>query len=208
MLPVAALLPVLAPDVTAFLYGWNGEYETARAFAPPLALFGAALPFFTLHYVMLRGFYALEQTRRVFFIQCGVSLTNVVVATALVHARPPSETASMLVLGYLASYVVGSAVSYVVLARTVGGLETRALAAFLARMGIVLALAAGAAALVTWALAGLGETPPPLVALARGAVAGLSGGAVVLVGAHLLRVTEVTSLLDTVAGRLRGGRDS
>ena len=204
VLPIAVLLPVLADDVSAFLFGWGDEQDAVR-FGPTLALFGPALIFFTVHYVMLRGFYALEQTRRVFFIQCGVSLTNVVVATALVHATPPADTAPMLVVGYLVSYAVGAALSYAVLRRTVGGLDTAALVRFLVRMALVLALAVGVALLVTRALSGLGDSPPPLVALGRGAAAGLAGGAVVLVGARLLRVREVTSVLDTVAGRLRRG---
>jgi putative peptidoglycan lipid II flippase len=207
VLPVAVLIPVLAGDVTAFMFSWGGQ-EDADRFAPTLALFGPALVFFTVHYVMLRGFYAMEQTRRVFFIQCGVSLTNVLVATALVRSRPPEDTAPMLVVGYLASYVVGAAVSYAVLRRTVGGLGTAALLGFLVRMGLVLAVAVGAALLVRWALSGLGDTPPPLVALGRGALTGLTGGAMVLLGARLLHVREVTSLLDTVARRLRRGRDS
>ncbi|CAA9389636.1 MAG: Proposed peptidoglycan lipid II flippase MurJ [uncultured Nocardioides sp.] len=209
VLPIAVILPVLAPDITAVLYNHGGDGEVkARAFAPALAVFGAALPFFTVHYVMLRGFYALEQTRKVFVIQCGLSLTNVVVATVLVQARPPVETAPMLALGYLVSYAVGAVVSYLVLRRTVGGLDTRGLLRFLARMAVALAAGAAAAVLVVWALAGLGETLPPLVALARGAVAGLTGAAVVVATARLLHVEEVTSLLDTVAGRLQRRRGS
>ena len=205
VLPVAVLLPVLAGDVTAFMFGWGDGDAAARAFAPTLALFGPALDFFTVHYFMLRGFYAMEQTRRVFLIQCVVSLTNVVVATALVHSRPPEDTAPMLVVGYLVSYVVGAGVSYVVLRRTVGDLQTRALVRFLVRMAVVLVAAVAAAYLVTRALSGLGDTPPPLVALGRGALAGVTGGLVVLLGARLLQVREVTSLVDTVAGRLRRG---
>jgi len=96
-------------------------------------------------------------------------------------------------------------VSFVVLRRTVGGLETPQLVRFLVRMAVLL-LAAGAAAwLVELALAGLGERPGPLVALLRGGLSALAGGFVVLAGAHLLHVREVTTLVDTVAGRLRRG---
>ena len=35
-------------------------------FAPSLALFALGLVLFTAHYLVLRGFYALEQNRRVF----------------------------------------------------------------------------------------------------------------------------------------------
>jgi putative peptidoglycan lipid II flippase len=72
-------------------------------------------------------------------------------------------------------------------------------------MALVL-VAAGAA---TWAvelsMSGLGERPAPPVALLRGGLSAAAGGAVLLAGARLLRVREVTTLVDTVAARLRRG---
>jgi putative peptidoglycan lipid II flippase len=205
VLPFAVLLPVVAGDVAGFAFGWAGGEDTAASFAPTLALFGPALAFFTVHYFMLRGFYAMEMTRLVFFIQLAVSGTNVLVATLLVPSRPPEETAPMLVVAYLSSYAVGAVVSFVLLRRTVGGLETPQLLRFLARMSIVLAAAVAAAWSVELALAGLGERPGPLVGLVRGGASALAGLLVVLGGARLLRVREVTTLVDTVAARLRRG---
>jgi putative peptidoglycan lipid II flippase len=205
VLPFAVVLPIVAGDVAGFAFGWAGGEDTAASFAPTLALFGPALVFFTVHYFMLRGFYAMEMTRLVFFIQLAVSATNIVVATALVPRRPPEETAPMLVVAYLASYAVGAGVSFVLLRRTVGGLQTPQLVRFLVRMLLVLAAAGAAAALVEWGLSGLGERPGPLLALLRGGLSGLAGALVLLVGARVLRVTEVTSLVDTVAARLRRG---
>ena len=205
ILPFAVILPIVAGDVAAAAFGWGGGEETAATFAPTLALFGPALVFFTIHYFMLRGFYAMEMTRLVFFIQLAVSLTNVVVATALVPSRPPEETAPMLVVAYLSSYVVGSCVSFLVLQRTVGGLGAPELVRFLVRMAIVLAAAGAATWLVELGLSGLGDRPGPFVALLRGGLSGLAGGLVVLGGARLLHVREVTTLVDTVAARLRRG---
>lgn len=205
VLPFAVLLPVVAGDVAGFAFGWAGGEDTAASFAPTLALFGPALAFFTVHYFMLRGFYAMEMTRLVFFIQLAVSGTNVLVATLLVPSRPPEETAPMLVVAYLSSYAVGALVSFVLLRRTVGGLETPQLLRFLARMSLVLAAAVAAAWSVELALAGLGERPGPLVGLVRGGASALAGLLVVLGGARLLRVREVTTLVDIVAARLRRG---
>lgn len=205
VLPFAVLLPVVAGDVAGFAFGWAGGEDTAASFAPTLALFGPALAFFTVHYFMLRGFYAMEMTRLVFFIQVAVSVTNVLVATLLVPSRPPEQTAPMLVVAYLSSYAVGAVVSFVLLRRTVGGLETPQLVRFLARMSIVLAAAVAAAWSVELALAGLGERPGPLVGLVRGGASALAGLLVVLGGARLLRVREVTTLVDIVAARLRRG---
>lgn len=202
VLPFAVLLPVVAGDVAAAAFSW-ADRDAAAAFAPTLALFGPALVFFTVHYFMVRGFYAMEMTRLVFLIQLAVSLTNIAVATALVPARPPEETAPMLVVAYLASYAVGALASFVLLRRRVGGLETPRLLRFLVRMALVLAAAGAAAWLVELALAGLGERPGPLLGLLRGGLSGLAGLVVVLLGARLLHVREVTTLVDTVTARLR-----
>ena len=89
-----------------------------------MILFGPGIVFFTVHYLMLRGFYALELNRTVFFIQCVVAATNVVVALALVSGATPRQTSPALVVAYAASYVLGSALSYLILRARLGGLET------------------------------------------------------------------------------------
>jgi len=204
VLPFALLLPITAGDVAGFAFGWDNP-EEAAAFAPTLAVFGPALVVFTVHYFMLRGFYAMEMTRLVFFIQLAVSTTNVVVALLLVPSRPPEDTAPMLVVAYLASYTVGAVVSFVLLRRRVGGLETPQLLRFLVRMALVLAFTRAAAWGVERALAGMGEYPGPFPSLLRGGLSAAAGMLIFLVGARLLRVREVTSLVDTVAARLRRG---
>ncbi len=73
VLPFAVLLPILADDVAAAAFSW-ADRDAGAAFAPTLAVFGPALVFFTIHYFMLRGFYAMEMTKVVFFIQLAVSL--------------------------------------------------------------------------------------------------------------------------------------
>ena len=52
---------------------------------------------------------------------------------------------------------------------------------------------------------GLGDYPGPLLSLLRGGLSAGAGMLVVLLGARLLRVREVTTLVDTVAARLRRG---
>ncbi len=206
VLPIAALLAVLAPDVSNVLFGWADEDDPAR-FAPTLALFAPGLVFFTVHYLMLRGFYALEQTRRVFFIQCAISVTNIVFALALVSQVSARDTAPALAVAYLAAYAVGSAISYTSLQRVLGGVQTPELVRFLVRMSVAVALASLAAWLVTWGvtalLGSLADDPHPLISAARGGVAGAMGLSVVLLLARFLRIREVTSLTEAAAARLR-----
>lgn len=203
VLPFAALLPVIAPDVANALWGWGAGRATVRLFVPSLALFGPALVFFTVHYLMLRGFYALEQTRRVFFLQGVIAATNVVAAIALVGAVDAEHTSPALVGAYLTSYVVGSVLSYAVLHRVLGGLETALLVRFVVRMALVVAAAVAVAWGAQGLLAGWGGQPHPLVSALRAGIASGLGGVVLLTGARALRVREATSLLDTVTARLR-----
>ena len=66
VLPFAVLLPFVADDVANGLFGWGST--DPDLFAPTLAAFAPALVPFTIHYLMLRGFYALEATRLAFFV--------------------------------------------------------------------------------------------------------------------------------------------
>ena len=71
VIPAAALLAIMAMDTAHVIWGYGGGADDYGNFAPSLALFGIGLVLFTAHYLVLRGFYALEQNRRVFLIQCG-----------------------------------------------------------------------------------------------------------------------------------------
>ncbi|MFZ2504301.1 MAG: murein biosynthesis integral membrane protein MurJ, partial [Nocardioides sp.] len=132
IIPVAALLPVIAPALAKLVWGYGAARESYELFVPTLALFGVGLLAFTMHYLMLRGFYALELNREVFFIQIPVAAVNVIIAGWLVVETPAVDTAPALVVGYTAAYAVGSLLTYLSLRRRLGGLETGALARFLA----------------------------------------------------------------------------
>ncbi|HRD61246.1 MAG TPA: murein biosynthesis integral membrane protein MurJ [Nocardioides sp.] len=72
IVPFVALLPVIAPDLARVLFAHGAAADVGvDAYTPTLSLFGLGILFFTIHYLVLRGFYALEQNRLVFFVQCG-----------------------------------------------------------------------------------------------------------------------------------------
>ncbi len=202
VVPFALLLPLVARDAAHVIWGYGAGRDTYANFAPTLALFGIGLVFFTVHYLMLRGFYALEQTRTVFWIQCVIAVTNVVAALLLVREATAEETSPALVLAYAASYVVGAGVSSAVLARTLGGLGFRRLVRFTVRLVVVALLSTAAAYAATRLLAGLGEDPSLGMALLRGVAVTAADVVVFLLLARLFRLEEVTEVLDTVARRL------
>lgn len=204
VVPVAAVVPVVAPDLANLIWGYGAAAESYDDFVPSLTLFAPVIVLFTVHYMMLRGFYALEQTRRVFWIQCIIAAVNVSLALLFVSQASAAGTAPALVLAYGGAYLVGASVSYGVLGRTVGGLQSRTTALFAAKIVPAVLLGAGAAWLTRHLLLPLlPDDPHPLVAGLLLAAVGLVHVLVVLVAAWLLRIEEVRSVVATVVRRVR-----
>jgi putative peptidoglycan lipid II flippase len=109
-----------------------------------------------------------------------------------------------LVTAYAGSYLVGALVSYSLLRRILGGLDTPLLVRFLVR----LLLAAGIATAVAWTVKqGLQAVWPVtggnLQAFLVLAATGLVDVGVFLALARLMRISEVTAVMSLVTGRLR-----
>ncbi len=203
IIPVALLIPLVAEDLSNLVWGYAAASATYQDFAVALTLFSPALVLFTSHYLMLRGFYALERTRTVFWVQCVIAATNITLAVLLTRSVAPGDTAAALVAAYAGAYLVGSLGSYLLLRHVLGGLETPTLLRFLVR----LALAAGAAAVAGWAVrAGvesLWSSDDKLHALVVVASVTLSGAVVYLGVSRVLRLEEVSGVSQLVTGRLR-----
>ncbi|KAA1426854.1 murein biosynthesis integral membrane protein MurJ [Nocardioides antri] len=207
--PFALLMPFIAIEVAQVLWGHGATAESYPRFESTLALFGAGLVFFTLHYLTLRGFYALEQNRTVFLIQCVIASVNIALAIVLVGMVDEELTAPMLVLAYTGAYAVGSVLSFGLLARRLGDVPVGSLAGFALRLVVAGAVGAGAAWLVGLGLEELFDQAPgaggwwwaAVEAAAMGAVA----LAVLVLLARVLQLREVTSVMDTVAARVRRG---
>jgi putative peptidoglycan lipid II flippase len=204
IIPFAVLLPVIALDLSNTIFGYGAGGPSVPGFAVALALFAPGLVFFTTHYLMLRGFYALERTRTVFYVQCVIAATNIVLAVVLTSHVSPRGTAPGLVIAYAGAYLVGALISYSLLRHVLGGLETPRLLRFLVR----LLIAAGIATTVAWGVkVGLQQVWPrgggQVQSVVVLAITGLVDVAVFLVVARLTRISEVTSVMALVTGRLR-----
>jgi putative peptidoglycan lipid II flippase len=204
IVPFVALLPVIAPDLARVLFAHGAAARNGvDAYVPTLSLFGLGILFFTVHYLVLRGFYALELNRTVFFVQCAVAATNIVAAVALVHATSAQRTSPALVVSYSVAYAVGSAVSYLMLRQRLGGLRTRRLVRFGGRLVIATGLATGLTFPVAQVLDGLADDPGTVVAAIRLVCVGAVDVLLFLVFARLLRITEVNDVLATFTRRAR-----
>ena len=203
ILPFALLLPVVAVPLSNIVWRYGAASNTAQDFATSLALFAPGLVFFTVHYLVLRGFYSLERTRTVFWVQCVIAAVNIVLAVLVTSQVDPQDTAPGLVLAYAGSYAVGATLSYLLLRHVLGGLETPALVRFVLR--VLLASAAAAAVAWLWR-AGLTSLWPgdgKLQALTLLVTASVVDLAVFLVAARLLRIAEVGEVVSLLRSRLR-----
>jgi len=202
VIPFAMLLPLVARDTAHVIYGQGAGQSTYGLFVPTLSLFGIGLVFFTVHYLMLRGFYALEQTRTVFLVQCVIAAVNIAAALLLARAATAEQTSPALVLAYSVAYVVGALVSTRVLARVLGGLGLGVLARFALRLLVVAALSTAGAFGAHLLLARLGPDPGVAVALGRAVATTVVDVVLFVVLSRLLRLTEVTEVMDTITRRL------
>ncbi|GAA3670384.1 hypothetical protein GCM10022237_32750 [Nocardioides ginsengisoli] len=212
VVPFAALLPAIASPVSQVLWGHGGSATTYYRFEPSLVLFGFGIVAFTVHYLVLRGFYALELNKLVFFIQCAIAATNILLAVVLVGRVQPWDTSPMLVVAYTGAYTVGSAISAFVLVRRLrrGGAadSRRAWRGFVLRLvaaSIVVFLVASFVDLVVGdtIVEIVGTHPHWTLAAVEVAVVCAAAGAALLAVARPLRLTEVSAVVGTVLGRLQ-----
>jgi len=206
VVPFALLLPLVATDLAHVIWGYGAGRDDYDLFAPSLALFGIGLVFFTCHYLTLRGFYALERTRTVFVIQCVIASVNIAAAVVLVKESSAADTSPSLVLAYATAYAVGSVISYLVLRRVLGGLQTSRLVRFLVRLLLAAGVSTAVAWALLWVLGRFGDDPHLLVAAVRALAVTLTDVVVFVLMARLLRLSEVTDVVQTVTRRLPSPR--
>ncbi len=201
--PVAVALACLGSVLAAVLFSYGALDGATAPVGYTLAAFAPGLLLFTIHYLMLRGFYAQEDTRTPFLVQLVVSLTNVAAAVVLTFDAPTDQIATRLAFAYGIAYLAGSVASATLLSRRLGGLGgRRRLLVFSVRLTVACGVAAVAmlGAMLLLEEAGVDDdaTGPAIVMLA---VAGAAGAVAYLLAARLLRLGEVRALLGAVARR-------
>jgi putative peptidoglycan lipid II flippase len=216
IVPSAVAMTVLGAQAGVVLFGYGGTDAAAAALTGRVAaVLALGLLPFTLYYLVLRGWYALELTRTAFWVTVVLNVLYLAFAYPLFSwlssGSDPSLGLLGLAAGYVLSYWVTLALGWVVLARRVGGLQTSRTLTTVLRM-----LAAGAVmALVMVVLQRLigshielhgFKGAEQLAALLDIVVVGLVGVVVYLGLARALRIAEVESMVAVVRRRLPIGR--
>lgn len=166
----------------------HGSFTTSDAFltADVLANFAVGLLGFSLYLFVLRGFYALHDTRTPFFLNLVENGINIVLAFVLIGRWG----AQGLAFSYSIAYMVAAVVAFAALRRRVGPIGGRGIAASTGRVAVATAVMGTAA----WVAVHAVGDPSGSGAIVR-LVAGVAAGVAVFVAAvMLLRVDEVRSL--------------
>ncbi|MBD0292477.1 MAG: murein biosynthesis integral membrane protein MurJ [Jiangellaceae bacterium] len=203
IVPVAALLAGLSGPLAALLFGHGAATGETGELALTLMALLPGLVAFTVHYLVLRGFYAAQDTRTPFFVQLGIAATMVTVAL-LVAATEPDRVTVLLALGYSLAYLVGAVVSLGVLGRRLGGISRSSLLLHVLRLAIPAGLAALAGYGVTVVLDRVLRFAGQLVAdLLTVTAAGIVGVSLFLVLAYAMRIQEVRDGVSVLRKRIR-----
>jgi putative peptidoglycan lipid II flippase len=205
IVPFGVSLVVLGPSLSTVLFSWGHAAGDTASLGQTLVAFAPGMVMFSVHYTLLRGFYAVEDTRTPFFIQCVIAAVNITLAIGLTLVVSPEFVAPALALAYGASYTVGALVSIAVLSYRLGGLDRRTLAGFAVRV----ATAAVPAALLAWVLIyglerlglDVASKTDSVVLLSVGGLAGLLA---YLLLARVLSIREISSIVRLVVYRGRG----
>jgi putative peptidoglycan lipid II flippase len=199
--PLAVAAACLGP-VGADAIAYGGIRGNADVIGVTVAAFAPAMVVFTVHYLMLRGFYANEDTRTPFFVQLVIATVNVVAAVTLTQDVAPSRVAAMLALSYGLAYLVGAVLSTTFLSRAIGPVLDRETVAFSVRLAVACGLAAAAmlGGVVGLERLGLG-TDASGEALGVLVVAGLLGAAVYVGAARLLGLDQLSYVVKSVLRR-------
>jgi putative peptidoglycan lipid II flippase len=162
---------------------------------------------FTLFYVLMRGFYALEDTRTPFLVTVAFSAAWLAMAVpAFRLVGPGGPQVASIALAYGLSYWLGCVATWILLARRLGSLDSgRTVRA------ILLMLAAGLISLVVMLTgqAVIGRVLPPsfiddrLGVLTTVGLVSVLGVVAYLACSRLLRIAEVNEVMSLVRHRSR-----
>ncbi|MFE1173970.1 murein biosynthesis integral membrane protein MurJ [Streptomyces sp. NPDC058773] len=201
IVPCAFAFLALGVPMATLLYG-GSDAEGARGIGLVLMAFGPGLVPYSVQYVVLRGFYAYEDTRTPFFNTVIVAAVNAAASAACFALLPPRWAVAGMAASYGLAYAVGVGTAWRRLRGRLGGdLDGARVRRTYARLIAAATPAALAGGGVAWAVTrAVGSD-------ALGSLVTLLAGGAVLIGvfvplAHWMRVSELSAMTGMVRGRL------
>lgn len=201
IVPISFGFVALGIPMCTLIFGGSGS-DSATNMGYMLMAFSLGLIPYSVQYVVLRAFYAYEDTRTPFYNTVIVALVNAVAAVLCFYLLPTRWAVAGMAASYGLAYAIGVGVAWQRLRKRLGGdLDGSHVLRTYARLGMASVPAAllggGAAYAITQ---GLGQG-------VLGSLAALIGGGIVLgavffVAARKMRIAELNSMVGMVRGRL------
>lgn len=206
LVPASAAFVALADPIARIIFG-NGSGASDYHFVSwTLAAFGIGLVPYTIQYLYLRAFYALDNTRTPFLLQIWISGANMVAALVLVLAwSDPPTVAARLALSYSLSYFLGVFLTHRALKRRLPELSGRSVVQHVAKLLIPSLAAILPAWVITWFAAGSSST---FLRLGGFAVAAAVALLLFVFLAKRLGIPEAATLLDLLRRRKPDGGEA
>ncbi|MEU5949593.1 murein biosynthesis integral membrane protein MurJ [Micromonospora sp. NPDC047465] len=200
--PIAVCYAVLANPlaVTLFRYGAFSE-ENATATSLVLLVAAIALVPFAVSQLFTFAFYALPDTRTPALVNIPVVVLRIGVQVWLFAAFSASFAAAGMMIGNAVSYLAAAIVSAWLLRPKVGRIGFGTITRTLAKVAIAALGATLVGMLVVSRLPG-DDTPSRLEAIVQLVIGGAAIGVIYLGLAAVLRIREITEVLDMVRRRL------
>jgi putative peptidoglycan lipid II flippase len=210
VVPAAAAMIAFALPVVTVIAGYGSGKHNLPLMSYTLMTLALGIVPFTIQYFQLRTFYAFEDTRTPFFMQCIIAATNI--AAALVGVRVLLDPAHlrfsgvMLGAAYSLTYLVAVLISRPVLQRKVPHVPGAGIG--LPLLAMVIAAVAGAAAgrIVLWGVDLVIDWSGPIGAILQLAIAAAVMLPVYAGIARVLRIHEVNDVVSVITSKLPGRR--
>jgi putative peptidoglycan lipid II flippase len=209
VVPAAAAMIAFAHPITTVIAGYGAGKNNTQLMAYTLMALALGVVPFTVQYFQLRTFYAFEDTRTPFFLQCVIAATNI--AAALIGVRVLLDEDHLrfsgVVLGgaYSLAYLVAVLMSRSVLRRRVPRVPGAGIGLPLLAMVIASVAGAGLARAVLTAIDSVTDWSGPLTSALELAIAAAVMVPVYVAVARVLRIHEVTGVVSMVTSKLPGG---
>ncbi len=206
LVPIVAVLIVVSPGLLVLLFGYGAATPAQASLAGVItSVFMLGLLPFSGFYVLFRGFYAVEDTRTPFLVSILMNVVALGIAVPAFYIVDSGAQVAVLAAGYVCGFWATFIVSWIVLARRLGGMQSLATVRALLRMALagllVLAVAFGTQVLLVSTVTGGGPSNRIGIVINVIVVSAVGGLFYVLL-ARVLRIGEVTEVVSMAKSRL------
>ncbi len=207
--PIMAVMIPLSPALATMLFG-VGAANRQSAFVIGYTVIGMLIGLvpFSIYFILLRGWYSLEDTRTPFYLSLVLNTINVVLSIALFTLAPTALKVPAIGVAFGLTYWLMMPIAWPILSRRSNGLHTRAtwvaVLKMLAAGAATVAVIVAAATLIELNLPGFleGAQASRLRLLGVLGVASLLGLAVYVGAARALGIREVSAAMALVRRRV------